>query len=158
MSVLVAALLVVVLLAPALARGDDPQPPTLAQPGSGLSLPPPPAPPAPISVDAERRGLEMDRFLRDAQRDQRQRAEERILEERGDRRALEEYRIRERREADARALHEDLDRRALGSEAGAAREAERLLEQQEFENRTGTVDDRMRARERDQPKLPGTKP
>jgi hypothetical protein len=162
-----ALLLAVALLAPVGARAGDPaRVPSPAQPGnSEFSLSPPPAPPKPVGVGTERRALEMERVLDDAQRDQRQRAEERAIEELGDRQALEEYQIRERRADDTRALEEDLDRRALESkQSGAAapgepkREIERALQSEELEKRSGQVDDRIRARERVTPRVPGTKP
>jgi hypothetical protein len=157
----------VLLLAPFGAFADDPRMGPLPPPGSDSGprvTPPAPAPtPSPSSLDSQQRVLEMERALRDAQQDRRRSIEEQELLDQQDLQRLEEYKIRERRADDTRALEEELERRALERSGAppvsdAEREQQRALERQERENRAGEIEDRIRMRQRPAPTKPEKRP
>jgi hypothetical protein len=148
---MIRALVVLVLLAvPFVGRADDP-----------FSKMATPQTPPPIDPATQRKAQELQRSVDEAQRDVERRAKEEELLRRGTPVDIERYRVEQERTEEAKETLEDLDRRALErttkptppSEVQAT-EQKRTQEQEEFEKRTGVVEQKVRVRERRERETP----
>lgn len=139
-ALLFAALLVV----PSLGSADDP-----------FSKMATPQAPPPIDPAAQRKAQELQRSVDEAQRDVERRAKEEELLRKGTPEDIERYRVEQERTEEAQETLEDLDRKALERTTKPtppaevqATEQKRVQEQEEFEKRTGVVEQKVRVRER----------
>ncbi len=145
------ALVAVLLLAPALARADDPF--------EKMATPPPA--PQPLDPATQRSMQDMQRRLDAAQRDAARRAQEEVLLRRGTTADVERHRVETERQDTALEELERLDRKALErvtkpappSEAAAV-ELDRAQEREALEKRTGVVEQKVRVRERRERETP----